>query len=233
MIQVQHVSRVYTMGMVEVHALRDVSFAIAPGEFVGITGASGSGKSTLLHIIGLLDTPTTGSLIINGTDISTLNEDQKTEFRLQNLGYIFQDYALVPELSVQENVYLPAKARGMKKDEYLKKSEEILRRVGLGHRISHKQYELSGGEQQRVAIARALINTPMILFADEPCANLDSKTSRMILDLLKQLNEEYGQTIIMVTHEEWHEEYMCRMIVLSDGEISDQRECHRVLLKTI
>nr|WP_319539590.1 ABC transporter ATP-binding protein [uncultured Methanospirillum sp.] len=231
MIQAHHISRVYTMGLVEVHALRDVSFTITPGEFVGITGASGSGKSTLLHIIGLLDIPTTGSLVINGTDISTLNEDEKTEFRLQNLGYIFQDYALVPELSVQENVYLPAKAKGMKRDEYLRTSEEILKRVGLGHRISHKQYELSGGEQQRVAIARALINTPMILFADEPCANLDSKTSRMILDLLKQLNEEYGQTIIMVTHEEWHEEYMCRMIVLSDGEVSDQRECHRVVPK--
>ena len=227
MIQADHISRVYTMGMVEVHALRDVSFTIVPGEFVGITGASGSGKSTLLHIIGLLDSPTTGNLIINDTDISSLNEDQMTEFRLQNLGYIFQDYALVPELSVQENVYLPAKARGMQRDEYLRKSEEILGRVGLGHRISHKSFELSGGEQQRVAIARALINTPMILFADEPCANLDSKTSRIILDLLQQLNEEYGQTIIMVTHEEWHEEYMCRMIVLSDGEVSDQRECHR------
>jgi len=231
MIQAQNISRVYSMGLVEVHALRDVSFTIAPGEFVGITGASGSGKSTLLHIIGLLDTPTTGSLFINKTDVSTLNEDEKTEFRLQNLGYIFQDYALVPELSVQENVYLPAKAKGMKRDEYLRASEEILGRVGLGHRISHKQYELSGGEQQRVAIARALINTPMILFADEPCANLDSKTSRMILDLLKQLNEKYGQTIIMVTHEEWHEEYMCRMIVLSDGEVSDLRECHRVVSK--
>ncbi|MDD1730318.1 MAG: ABC transporter ATP-binding protein [Methanospirillum sp.] len=233
MIQANHISRVYTMGVVEVQALRDVSFTIIPGEFVGITGASGSGKSTLLHIIGLLDSPTTGNLIINGTDISTLSEDQMTEFRLQNLGYIFQDYALVPELSVQENVYLPAKARGMGREEYLRKSEEILTRVGLGHRITHKQYELSGGEQQRVAIARALINTPMILFADEPCANLDSKTSRIILDLLKQLNEEYGQTIIMVTHEEWHEEYMCRMIILSDGVISDQRECQRGLIKTI
>lgn len=229
MIEVFQISRVYTMGMVEVHALRDVSFSIAPGEFVGITGASGSGKSTLLHIIGLLDSPTSGTLKIHGTDISALNDDEKTEFRLQNLGYIFQDYALVPELSVQENVFLPAKARGMQRDEYLRKSEEILTRVGLGHRITHKQYELSGGEQQRVAIARALINTPMILFADEPCANLDSKTSRIILDLLKQLNEESGQTIIMVTHEEWHEEYMCRMIVLSDGNVSDQRECRRPL----
>ncbi|MDD1729326.1 MAG: ABC transporter ATP-binding protein [Methanospirillum sp.] len=229
MIQVQHISRTYLMGMVEVQALQEVSFTIAPGEFVGITGASGSGKSTLLHIIGLLDSPSSGSLIINGEDINSLNEDQKTEFRLQNLGYIFQDYALVPELSVQENVYLPAKARGMGRDEYLQKSAEILTRVGLGHRIFHRPFELSGGEQQRVAIARALINTPMILFADEPCANLDSKTSRIILELLKQLNEAYGQTIIMVTHEEWHEEYMCRMIVLADGAVSDQRECHRNL----
>ena len=201
------------------------------GSLSGSPEQAGSGKSTLLHIIRLLDTPTTGDLFINKTNISTLSEDQMTEFRLQNLGYIFQDYALVPELSVQENVYLPAKARGMEREEYLRKSEEILIRVGLGHRVAHKSFELSGGEQQRVAIARALINTPMILFADEPCANLDSKTSRVILDLLKQLNEEYGQTIIMVTHEEWHEEYMCRMIVLTDGEVADQRECHRRLGK--
>ncbi|HWQ63482.1 MAG TPA: ABC transporter ATP-binding protein [Methanospirillum sp.] len=227
MIRADHVSRVYSLGKTTVHALRDVSFTISPGEFVGITGASGSGKSTLLHIIGLLDQPTSGTLTINDTSINELSEDEKTEFRLQNLGYVFQDYALVPELSVLENVFLPAKARGMPKDEYLRKSEEILSQVGLGHRMYHKQNELSGGEQQRVAIARALINTPKILFADEPCANLDSKTSRNILDLFKRLNEEYSQTIIMVTHEEWHEEYMCRMIILSDGEISDQRECHR------
>ncbi len=144
---------------------------------------------------------------------------------MNTLGYVFQDYALVSELSVQENVYLPAKARGMPKDEYLRKSEEILHTLGLGHRIHHRQYELSGGEQQRVAIARSLINQPDILFADEPCANLDSVTSRTILELFKRLNEEFGQTIIMVTHEEWHEEYMCRMIVLTDGLVTDQREC--------
>ncbi|MBN1166836.1 MAG: ABC transporter ATP-binding protein [Methanospirillaceae archaeon] len=228
MILAEHISRVYSMGLVDVHALRDVSFTIDNGEFVGITGASGSGKSTLLHILGLLDTPTTGGLSINNIPVTSLSEDEKTDFRLNYLGYIFQDYALVPELSVQENVFLPAKARGMTRDEYLQKSREVLTRVGLAHRISHKQYELSGGEQQRVAIARSLINNPTILFADEPCANLDSKTSRIILDLFKQLNEEYGQTIIMVTHEEWHEEYMCRMIVLTDGQISDQRECRRV-----
>ncbi len=229
MILADHISRVYSMGLVDVHALRDVSFTIDNGEFVGITGASGSGKSTLLHILGMLDTPTTGSLFINNADVTSLSEDEKTDFRLNYLGYVFQDYALVPELSVQENVFLPAKAQGMARDEYLSKSREVLTRVGLAHRISHKQYELSGGEQQRVAIARSLINKPAILFADEPCANLDSKTSRIILDLFKQLNEEYGQTIIMVTHEEWHEEYMCRMIVLEDGQVSEQRECRKMI----
>ena len=225
MIEVTDVTRTFTLGLVEVHALQGVSFTIHDGEFVGIMGASGSGKSTLLHILGLLDLPTAGTLKINGIDVLGLTEDERTLFRLNNLGYVFQDYALVPELSVQENVILPAMARGILSDQYLQASEEILRRVGLGHRISHQQNELSGGEQQRVAIARALMNRPAILYADEPCANLDSKTSRTILDLFLELNKTYGQTIIMVTHEEWHEEYMCRVIDLEDGLIAGGHDC--------
>ncbi|PWR74596.1 ABC transporter ATP-binding protein [Methanospirillum stamsii] len=225
MIEVLDVTRVYQMGLVEVQALRGVRCSIQQGEFVGIMGPSGSGKSTLLHILGLLDSPTSGTVTIDGTDVGLLKEQEKSEFRLNHLGYVFQDYALVPELSVRENVVLPAMARGAPPDTYLKESEEILRQVGLGHRIDHRQYELSGGEQQRVAIARALINRPGILFADEPCANLDSNTSRTILNLFRELNEKYGQTIIMVTHEEWHEEFMCRVLYMKDGLIDGEKAC--------
>lgn len=225
MIEVLDVTRVYQMGLVEVQALRGVRCSIQQGEFVGIMGPSGSGKSTLLHILGLLDSPTSGTVTIDGTDVGLLKEQEKSEFRLNHLGYVFQDYALVPELSVRENVVLPAMARGALPDTYLKESEEILRQVGLGHRIDHRQYELSGGEQQRVAIARALINRPGILFADEPCANLDSNTSRTILNLFRELNEKYGQTIIMVTHEEWHEEFMCRVLYMKDGLIDGEKAC--------
>ncbi len=227
MINATDISRVYRMGLVEVHALSGVSFDIGKGEFVGIVGASGSGKSTLLHILGLLDLPTSGFLSINGIDVSAMNDDERTEFRLNNLGYVFQDYALVQELTVLENVSLPAMMRGTPRDEYLHKSEELLNQVGLIHRMHHRQYELSGGEQQRVAIARSLINSPTLLFADEPCANLDTKSSRNILELFQKLNAELSQTIIMVTHEEWHEAYMCRVLVLTDGKVADQRACKR------
>jgi len=225
MIEVTDVTRVYQMGLVEVRALRGIRCAIEDGEFVGIMGPSGSGKSTLLHILGLLDEPTAGTVAINGIDVGTLNDLEKSEFRLNKLGYVFQDYALVPELSVQENVVLPAMARGIPPDQYRKESEKILHQVGLGHRIHHRQYELSGGEQQRVAIARALINQPQILFADEPCANLDSTTSKTILNLFRELNEKNGQTIIMVTHEDWHEEYMCRVLYMKDGLIEGEKAC--------
>lgn len=225
MIEVTDVTRVYQMGLVEVQALRGVRCRIESDEFVGIMGPSGSGKSTLLHILGLLDEPTTGSVTIDGIHVEALSEEEKSDFRLNKLGYVFQDYALVPELSVQENVVLPAMARGISPDEYLKESEKILNQVGLGHRIHHRQFELSGGEQQRVAIARALINRPRILFADEPCANLDSNTSRTILNLFRELNEKFGQTIIMVTHEDWHEEYMCRVLNMKDGMIEDEKAC--------
>lgn len=213
------------MGLVSVPALRGITCSIESGEFVGIMGPSGSGKSTLLHILGLLDEPDSGTVRIGGVDVGSLNEEDKSDFRLNRLGYVFQDYALVPELSVQENVILPAMARGIPPSEYLEMSVKILKQVGLGHRISHRQYELSGGEQQRVAIARALINRPEILFADEPCANLDSNTSRMILSLFKEINEKFGQTIIMVTHEEWHEEFMCRVLYMKDGLIEGEKAC--------
>ncbi|MGI6022542.1 MAG: ABC transporter ATP-binding protein [Methanoculleus sp.] len=227
MITAENLTRVYTMGRVEVHALAGVSLEVGRGEFVGIMGASGSGKSTLLHILGLLDRPTSGKVTIDEVDVLTLSDHQRTLFRLNRLGYVFQDYALIGELTALENVYLTSLVRGVPKEEYLRRSTEILERVGLGDRVDHRQSELSGGEQQRVAIARALVNNPSILLADEPCANLDSQTSRSILDLFARLNEDLDQTIVMVSHEEWHKEYFCRIVTLQDGLVRDVQECRR------
>ncbi|MEI7434276.1 MAG: ABC transporter ATP-binding protein [Methanomicrobiales archaeon] len=211
--------RIYGKGPVQVLALNGVSLEIKKGEFVGIMGASGSGKSTLLHMLGLLDRPTSGSISIDGIDVGTLNERERTLFRLRRLGYVFQDYALVPELTARENVYLPSMVRGMTPNECSLVCTEILDLVGLKDRSHHLPGEMSGGEQQRVAIARALVNKPTILLADEPCANLDSQNSRIILDLFKKLNGDLSQTIIMVSHEEWHKTYFDRIIYMKDGLI--------------
>ncbi|MCM2464817.1 ABC transporter ATP-binding protein [Methanoculleus oceani] len=227
MIVAEDLRRVYTMGRVEVRALGGVSLEVAKGEFVGIMGASGSGKSTLLHILGLLDRPDSGRVTIDGTDVLALSDHRRTLFRLNRLGYVFQDYALIGELTALENVYLTSLVRGASKKEYLDRSADILERVGLGDRMDHRQSELSGGEQQRVAIARALVNNPSILLADEPCANLDSQTSKSILDLFARLNEDLDQTIVMVSHEEWHKEYFCRVVTLQDGLIADVTECRK------
>ena len=219
MIQVQDLKRSYIMGKVEVHALKGVSFEIEQGEFVAVMGPSGSGKSTLLHQLGLLDTPTSGKILIDGVDVLRLSDREKAIYRLTQLGYVFQDYAILPELTAAENVYLPAMVQGKSKELYLRSSRELLETVGLGDRLHHLPQELSGGEQQRVAIARALINKPKILFADEPCANLDTESSRHVLELFRKLNEELGQTILMVSHEEWHKKYVDRIIYLKDGLI--------------
>lgn len=214
--------RIYGKGPIQVLALNGVSLEIQKGEFVGVMGSSGSGKSTLLHMLGLLDRPTSGSISIDGVDIGTLDERGRTLFRLNRLGYVFQDYALVPELTAQENVYLPSMVRGMTPHECTLVCSEILGVVGLGDRIHHLPGEMSGGEQQRVAIARALVNKPAILLADEPCANLDSQNSRIILDLFKKLNKNLHQTIVMVSHEEWHKSYFDRIIYMKDGLIEQQ-----------
>ncbi|MEN6396834.1 MAG: ABC transporter ATP-binding protein [Methanoregula sp.] len=219
MIEVSGLYKIYHMGSVEVPALRGVTFAVYPGDFIGLMGPSGSGKSTLLHLLGMLDYPTKGRILIDGTDISTLNDDERTEFRLNKMGYIFQEYALVPELTVFENVALTAMAQGKRDEEVRKASEEVLGIVGLSLRLSHLPGELSGGEQQRVAIARSMVNRPLILFADEPCANLDSENSRVVLEKFHAINIELGQTIVMVSHEEWHKEYFHRIIYLKDGQI--------------
>ena len=212
-------SKIYGKGLVEVRALDSVDIRIRKGEFVGITGASGSGKSTLLHLLGLLDRPTTGTLVIDKVDVGSLNERQRTLFRLNRLGYVFQDYALVPELTAEENIYLPSKVRGMTSKECTRTCRDILGLVGLRDRVSFLPGELSGGEQQRVAIARALINNPALLLADEPCANLDTRNSTIILELIRKLNKELNQTVVMVSHEEWHQKYFDRVIIMQDGKI--------------
>jgi putative ABC transport system ATP-binding protein len=220
MIEITDLQRYYHMGNVEVRALDGVTLDIEKGEFVGIMGASGSGKTTLLHLLGLLDYPTSGRIVIDGTDLSTLTDYERTMFRLYKLGYIFQDYALVPDLTVMENVSLPAMLRKDRTDEQVKKdSHSLLEKIGLCDRRDHLPRELSGGQQQRVSIARAMVNKPDILFADEPCANLDTENSRMVLDLIHDINEEMQQTIVMVSHEDWHKEYFHRIIRLKDGKV--------------
>ena len=214
-----NLAKIYGKGSVEVRALDGVDIRIRKGEFVGITGASGSGKSTLLHLLGLLDRPTTGSLVIDGVEVASLNERQRTLFRLNRLGYVFQDYALVPELTAEENIYLPSKVRGMTVKECTRTCRDILAVVGLKDRVNFLPGEMSGGEQQRVAIARALVNNPAIILADEPCANLDTRNSTIILELIRKLNRELSQTVVMVSHEEWHQKYFDRVIVMQDGKI--------------
>ncbi|MDP2796982.1 MAG: ABC transporter ATP-binding protein [Methanoregula sp.] len=220
MIIIEGLKKTYHMGDVEVRALDGVTLDIAKGEFLGIMGASGSGKTTLLHMLGLLDEPTSGKITIDGTDVARLNDYEKTQFRLYKLGYVFQDYALVPDLTVMENVSLPAMLRVDRTEEQCRAgSFEVLQKIGLGDRKDHLPRELSGGQQQRVSVARAMVNKPDILFADEPCANLDSENSRLVLDLFKEINEEFHQTIVMVSHEDWHKDYFHRIIRLKDGKI--------------
>ncbi len=220
MIEIEDLRKIYHMGNVEVRALDGVTLTIAKGEFLGIMGASGSGKTTLLHMLGLLDIPTSGKITIDGLDTSILSDHDKTMFRLYKLGYVFQDYALVPDLTVMENVSLPAMLRQDRTDEQTRKDTlDILERIGLCDRQNHLPRELSGGQQQRVSIARSIVNKPDILFADEPCANLDTENSRIVLDLFREINEDMHQTIVMVSHEEWHKDYFHRIVQLRDGKV--------------
>src|SRR5512136_2421107 len=220
MIEITDLRKIYEMGNVEVKALDGVTLTIEKGEFLGIMGPSGSGKSTLLHMLGLLDIPTSGKIVIDGMDISLFTDYEKTMFRLYKLGYVFQDYALVPDLTVMENVSLTAMLRKDRTEEQLKKdSFEILQKIGLCDRRDHLPRELSGGQQQRVSLARAMVNKPDILFADAPCANLDTENSKLVLDLFREINESMNQTIVMVSHEDWHKEYFHRIVKMRDGKI--------------
>lgn len=204
-------------GEIPLHVLKGVSFSIKEGEFVAIMGRSGSGKSTLLHQLSLLDNPDRGEIIVGNKELTALGEKEKTKYRLDSFGYVFQEYALLPEFTAIEAVSLPLILQHYPMKESRERARKMLELVQLGDRADHFPSEMSGGEQQRVAIARALINNPKILFADEPCANLDSETSRVILDLFRKLNKELNQTIIMVTHEPEEEEYVDRVIHMKDG----------------
>ncbi|MEA1895612.1 MAG: ABC transporter ATP-binding protein [Euryarchaeota archaeon] len=221
-IATRNLSRTYIMGKMQVTALNRVTLDIRRGEFAAIMGKSGSGKSTLLHQLGLLDTPTEGEIVIDEAEISGLSESEKTMFRLEKFGYVFQEYAILSEMTALENVYLPAMAMGLSRDECVTKGMDALEKVGLAERADHRPREMSGGEQQRVAIARALINKPKILFADEPTANLDSVSSRQILELFRALNRDAGQTILMVTHELEDADIVDRVIWLADGEVVER-----------
>ncbi len=218
MIKATNLKKIYP-GKVPTLALKGVSFEIQDAEFVAITGKSGSGKSTLLHQLGLIDMPTEGKLSIDGTEVMRLSDGAKTSFRLQQLGYVFQEYALITELTARENVWVPALAYGKEPTHCWDHAAKLLETVGLGSRLDHYPNELSGGEQQRVAIARALINNPKILFADEPTANLDTVSSQTVLDIFLKLNREKKLTIIMVTHEPEYAKLAQRNIELLDGLI--------------
>jgi putative ABC transport system ATP-binding protein len=220
MIKATNITRTYE-GAVPTHALKGISLEIQSGEFVAIMGKSGSGKSTLLRILGLLDTPTEGNVYIDNIDVHTLSDDAKTEYRLKNLGFIFQDYALLSELTALENVSIAMKAsRQLTNKEIEKTAIEYLAKVELSERIDHLPNELSGGEQQRVSIARAIAHKPKILFADEPCANLDSQSSQSIMKLLSQLNTSLRQTIVFVSHDPEDKKWVHRVIYLKDGLIT-------------
>ena len=219
MIFVDNLHKIYGRGPAATHALKGIDLTVAPGEFVAIMGRSGSGKSTLLHILGLLDMPSSGSVLIDQKKVLKLNEGEKAQFRLESLGYIFQESSLLLEMTILENVYIPAVCLGHKNG-YRKRAAELLETVGLGERLKHYPNEVSGGEQQRAAIARALINRPKILIADDPTASLDVASARVVLKLFQKLNKETGQTIVMVTHEPEDEKYVDRVIWLQDGLIN-------------
>jgi putative ABC transport system ATP-binding protein len=221
MIQVENLSKTYGRGINATHALKGISLRIDSGEFIAIMGRSGSGKSTLLHLLGLLDSPTGGNILIDNQNVLKLSTENQTQFRLKQLGYVFQEYSLISELTVFENVYIPALCLGHSKD-YKQRAKELLEIVGLDERLNHYPHEVSGGEQQRAAIARALINQPKIIFADEPTANLDTVSAGIVLALFKKLNKENRQTIVMVTHEPDDRTFVDRVIWLKDGLIDKQ-----------
>src|SRR3989338_5458377 len=226
MIQVSHVSKIYKNDSVETVALADVSFEIKKGEFVAIMGPSGSGKSTLMHILGALDTPTSGTYILDGENISKLKDDELADIRNRKIGFVFQAFNLLPRTPALKNVALPMVYAGVPKEERLTKAQKLLEMVGLGDRLNHTPSQLSGGQQQRVAIARSLAMNPSILLPDEPTGNIATVQAEEIMAIFQKLNDE-GHTIVMITHEPDIAEHAKRIIHIRDGKIVNDGNNHK------
>lgn len=220
-IQTDELRKKYEMGEMTVNALEGVSIGVEEGEFVSIMGPSGSGKSTLMHLLGLLDTPTSGNVIINGTDVSKYSERQRAKFRLEKIGFVFQFYSMLSGMEAINDVRLPVLLTGSSGSASIKKAKEKLEKVGLGDRMKHSAEELSGGQRQRAAIARAIVNDPEIVLADEPTSELDTETSEEIVSVFRDISEE-GRTVLMVNHEREMAEKADRTIWLEDGKIEDR-----------
>ncbi len=218
MLEIKKIKKIYQMGKVKVEALKGVSFYIDKGEFVAIMGPSGSGKSTLMHIIGCLDQPTEGNFIIGGKDVSKLNDDKLAEIRNKSIGFVFQQFNLLSRTSILHNVEIPLIYAGLKTKRRREMAKQALEKVGLGERVKHKPNEISGGEKQRAAIARALVNNPLIILADEPTGNLDTKTGEEIMKIFYKLHQQ-GNTVIIVTHEAEIARHARRIVHLRDGLI--------------
>jgi putative ABC transport system ATP-binding protein len=223
MIKVKHLSKIYRNDSVETVALDDVSFDVSQGEFVAIMGPSGSGKSTLMHILGALDTSTSGNYVLDGQDVGKLSDDELADIRNKKIGFVFQAYNLLPRTTALKNVMVPMSYGGIPKEERLKKAKEYLKMVGLEDRMDHTSNQLSGGQQQRVAIARSLTMNPKIILADEPTGNLATVQGLEIMEIFKKLNKE-GHTIVMITHELNIAKFAKRVITLSDGKIVEDRK---------
>ncbi|MEM5771307.1 MAG: ABC transporter ATP-binding protein [Candidatus Aenigmatarchaeota archaeon] len=222
-VELENVKKIYKLGNVDVYAIKGISLKIYDGEFLAIVGKSGSGKSTCLNLIGCLDKPTSGRIKVLGKDISQFSENEIAKIRGKTIGFVFQMFNLIPTLNTIENIMLPMIFQGVKKEERMKKVKEIIKLVGLENRMLHKPNELSGGERQRVAIARALVNEPKIILADEPTGNLDSKSGKVIIDLLIKINKERGTTLVVVTHDIELASLAERIIKLEDGRIVEEK----------
>lgn len=223
MITVKNLTKTYITGSTELTVLKNISFTVKEGEFVAIVGKSGSGKSTLLYQMSLLDVFTSGDILIDGVNTKLLSEEARIEYRLNGLGYVFQEYALIPTLTALENVMTPFMMRGLLEKEAELEATKVLEKVGLGDRLNNLPAQLSGGQQQRVSIARAIGHSPKVLYADEPTANLDTNTSKQVLSLFLELHKS-GQTIIMVTHEQEYAKLAQRIITLGDGKIISDKK---------